>query len=49
MARPLGSKNKTPQELKIDADIMKKKAETKILELKRKELMKERQGAKNGK
>lgn len=49
MARPLGSKNKTPQELKIEADIMKKKAETMLLERKRQELKKERQGANNGK
>lgn len=44
MARPLGSKNKTPQELKTEADILKRKAETKILEQKLKKLQQERRG-----
>ena len=38
MARPPGSKNKTPQELKIEAEILKKKAENMELERKRKAL-----------
>lgn len=42
MARPLGSKNKSPQELKIEADILKKKAEAKILEQKLKKHQQER-------
>lgn len=50
MGRPLGSKNKTPQELKTEADMLKKKAELMELERKRKELAKQRQqGIKNGK
>lgn len=50
MARPLGSKNKTPQELKIEAEILKKKAENMELERKRKALAEQRkQGGKNGK
>lgn len=50
MARPQGSKNKTPQELKIEAEILKRKAENMELERKRRELAKQRQqGGKNGK
>lgn len=43
MARPLGSKNKTPQELKVEAEILKRKAEIMVLEQKKKVLRKERQ------
>jgi hypothetical protein len=50
VGRPLGSKNKTPLELKIEADLLKKKAEMMELERKRKELKAQRQqGPKNGK
>lgn len=42
MARPKGSKNKTTQELKIEADLIKKKAEIKELEIKKKQLADER-------
>lgn len=42
MPRPLGSKNKTPIELKVEAEILKKKAETKILEKKLEKLKDER-------
>jgi hypothetical protein len=43
MGRPLGSKNKTPAELKLDAEMLKKKAEMQLIEKKRRELAKERQ------
>lgn len=50
MGRPAGVGNKTPQELKIEAELLKRKAEMKDLERKRKELAKQRQGVtKNGK
>ncbi|MGL5226022.1 MAG: hypothetical protein ACRC8Q_11990 [Aeromonas sp.] len=50
MGRPLGAKNKTPQELKVEADLLKKKAEMMELERKRKLMSQQRQaGAKNGK
>ena len=50
MGRPAGVGNKTPQELKIEAELLKRKAEMKELERKRKALQKERQGTvKNGK
>lgn len=50
IGRPPGSKNKTPEELKIDAGLLKKKAEMMELESKRKILKAQRQqGAKNGK
>lgn len=50
MGRPLGSKNKTPQELKTEAELLKKKAEMMELERKRKLLQEQRQqGPKNGK
>jgi hypothetical protein len=50
MGRPAGVKNKTPQELKINAEMLNKKAEMQELERKRRELEKQRQmGAKNGK
>ena len=50
MPRLPGSKNKTPQELKIEAEILKKKAENMDLERKRKALAEQRQqGGKNGK
>jgi hypothetical protein len=50
MGRPAGVKNNTPQELKINAEMLKKKAEMQELERKRRELEKQRQmGAKNGK
>ena len=50
MGRPAGVKNKTPQELKINAEMLKKKAEMQELERKPRELEKQRQmGAKNGK
>ena len=42
MGRPAGVKNKTPKELLIEADLLKKKAEMKELERKRKELQKQR-------
>lgn len=42
MGRPKGVKNKTPQELKIEAELLKRKAEMKELEHKRKELQKQR-------
>ena len=44
MGRPAGVGNKTPQELKIEAELLKRKAEMKELERKRKVLQKERQG-----
>lgn len=37
MARPVGSKNRTPEEIKRDARIEHLKAEIKILEQKKKE------------
>ncbi|WP_234732414.1 hypothetical protein [Acidocella facilis] len=37
MARPVGSKNRTPEEILRDAQIAKKKAELKLLEKKKKE------------
>lgn len=43
MARAPGVKNKTPQELKIEADLLKKKAEIKLLEAKRKTMKDARQ------
>jgi hypothetical protein len=43
MARPLGSKNKTPAELKIDAKILARKAELKELTAKKKALRQQRQ------
>lgn len=43
MGRPAGTKNKTPQELKVEAELLKRKAEIKELERKRKELQKLRQ------
>ncbi len=43
MARPLGSKNKTPSELKLDAEMLKKKAEMQLIKIKRRELARERQ------
>ena len=50
MGRPAGVKNKTPQELKVDAEMLMKKAEMQELERKRRELAKQRQmGVKNGK
>ena len=50
MGRPPGVKNKTTQELKVEADILKKRAEMMELERKRKEMSKQRQtGAKSGK
>jgi len=50
MGRPPGVKNKTPQELKVDAELLKKKAEMQELERKRRVLSKQRQmDAKNGK
>ena len=50
MGRPPGVKNKTPQELKVDAEMLKKKAEMQELERKRRDLAKQRQlGVKNGK
>jgi len=50
MGRPPGVKNKTPAELKAEAEILKRKAEMLELERKRKALQKERSaGAKNGK
>lgn len=50
MGRPIGSKNKTPQELKTEAELLKKKAEMMELERKRKLLQEQRrQGPKNGK
>jgi hypothetical protein len=42
MGRPAGVKNKTPQELKIEAELLKRKAEMLDLERKRKELQKQR-------
>jgi len=42
MARPIGSKNKTPEQLKIEADILKKKAEIKIQEKKLKDMKNKR-------
>lgn len=50
MGRPPGVKNKTPQELKVEAEMLKRKAEMQELERKRRELAKQRQvGPKNGK
>lgn len=50
MGRPLGVKNKTPQELILEAELLKKKAQMQELERKRKELVSQRQkGAKSGK
>ena len=37
MGRPLGSKNRTPAELKLDADIQLAKAKLKMLEAKKKQ------------
>ncbi len=50
MPRLPGSKNKTPQELKIEAEILKKKAENMELERKRIALAEQRRrGGKIGK
>lgn len=53
MGRPKGSLNKSPQELIVEAGILKNKALTMELERKRKELAEQRtkktQGAKSGK
>lgn len=50
MGRPKGVGNKTPAELKVDADMLRKKAEMQELERKRRELALQRQtGAKSGK
>jgi len=49
MARPLGSKNKTPAELKVDAEMLKKKAELQELAKKKKALEAQRKAPKNGK
>lgn len=50
MGRPPGVKNKTPQELILEAELLKKKAQMQELERKRRELEKQRQmGAKSGK
>jgi hypothetical protein len=47
MGRPLGSKNKSPQELKTEAEMLKKRAEMMELERKRTELANQRrQGVK---
>lgn len=43
MGRPAGSKNKTPAELKVEAELLKRRAEMKELETKRKELQEKRQ------
>lgn len=43
MGRPVGSKNKSPAELKTEAELLKKKAEMMELELKRKEHQEQRQ------
>ena len=49
MAGPLGSRNKTPAELKVDADMLRKKAELQELAKKKKALAEQRKGPKNGK
>lgn len=50
MGRPPGVGNKTPQELILEAEILKRKGQMQELERKRRELAKQRQvGAKNGK
>lgn len=49
MARAPGVKNKTPQELKLEASILKKKADIKIDEAKRKALQTARQPKKPSK
>lgn len=48
MGRPLGSRNKTPAELKVDADMLKKKAELQELAKKKKVLEAQRKVQKNG-
>ena len=50
MGRPTGSGNKTPEELLINAEMLKKKAELLRLERERQELAKQRKnGGKNDK
>ncbi len=47
MARPQGSRNKTAEELKVDAQIAMIKAQKKELDAKKKKLADERNGKKS--
>jgi hypothetical protein len=47
IGRPPGAKNKTPAELLVEAELLKKKAETMLLEKKKEQLRADRQKAKN--